>query len=70
MCGHAKPAERQILIVDQLVYVIAKQIRYVFGVFAERGDAVSLSYSPRQRKRAGDEYTQKHLDQGGGMDPS
>ena len=38
--------------------------------FAERGDAVSLSYSPRQRKRAGDEYTQKHLDQGGGMDPS
>ena len=34
--------------------------------FAERGDADLLSYSPRQRRRAGDEYTQKHLDQGGG----
>ena len=38
--------------------------------FAELGEADVLSFTPVQRKRAGDEYTQKHLDQGGGMDPS
>ena len=38
--------------------------------FAELGEADVLSYTPTQRKRAGDEFTQKHLDQGASTDPS
>lgn len=33
--------------------------------FAESGDAISLSYSPAQRARVGDEHTHRHLDPGG-----
>ena len=42
--------------------------------YAERGDKNSLKFRLTQRKRAGDKYTQKHLqkhlDEGGGADPS